>query len=74
MSILFYVFRPINLKLRKNEHLTAPNFKTYLTEDEFQDILPEPPRNCHFIHRDDSAIAAISFCEPRAMVPDNNNS
>ncbi|EFA07053.2 A disintegrin and metalloproteinase with thrombospondin motifs adt-1 [Tribolium castaneum] len=59
--------RPINLKLRKNEHIVSPNFTTYLTEDHFQTILPERPNDCHFIHQDGSIVAAISSCEPRLM-------
>ncbi|XP_063905245.1 A disintegrin and metalloproteinase with thrombospondin motifs adt-2-like [Zophobas morio] len=59
--------RPIRLQLQKNNHLASPDLQTFLIEDDFQTLLPEPPKSCHFISQNGDAVAAISSCEPRTM-------
>ncbi|CAH1114535.1 unnamed protein product, partial [Psylliodes chrysocephalus] len=62
----FYAFqRPINLKLKRNSDLIASDFKTYLHDEAGIVTLKNAPRNCHYLHKDDKTVAAISICSSK---------
>ncbi|KAG5886065.1 hypothetical protein JTB14_009513 [Gonioctena quinquepunctata] len=57
--------RPIDLKLRRNPEITSSNFKTYIHDDNGTTVLNNSPKNCHYLHRDESTVASISICSPK---------
>ncbi|KAF7280146.1 hypothetical protein GWI33_006323 [Rhynchophorus ferrugineus] len=60
--------RQIDLKLKRNENIVAPNFKTYIHEhDGNVRYLNEIPANCHYLHREGDLVAALSICNPKSV-------
>ncbi|CAH0551239.1 unnamed protein product [Brassicogethes aeneus] len=59
--------RTIDLKLRKNLNLISPSFTTYMHYGNDQELYPEKPNICHYIHNNDGFVASVSLCEPKTM-------
>ncbi|XP_060530217.1 A disintegrin and metalloproteinase with thrombospondin motifs adt-1-like [Cylas formicarius] len=59
--------RLIGLKLKRNENILGPSFKTYIHDENGTKMLKSAPYNCHYLHVDSDTVAAISFCPPKAM-------
>ncbi|XP_045483108.1 A disintegrin and metalloproteinase with thrombospondin motifs adt-2-like [Harmonia axyridis] len=60
--------QPISLKLKRNEKLLSRNFKTYIKNGSIDEgVLNSYSKNCHYLHKDDSSIAAISICQPQSI-------
>ncbi|KAK9873745.1 hypothetical protein WA026_002100 [Henosepilachna vigintioctopunctata] len=60
--------QPVSLKLKRNKNLLAPNFKTFIRNgDESVKILPKYTKNCHYLHKDEISVAAISSCQPQSV-------
>nr|XP_034177349.1 A disintegrin and metalloproteinase with thrombospondin motifs adt-2 [Osmia lignaria] len=58
--------RSVDLKLRRNDKIVAPQFRVWKHNDE--DVVEELPKlsnpvSCHYLHRDDFSSAAISLCK-----------
>lgn len=69
MLLLLISCRPISLKLRQNDNLVVPNFKTYIWDDRGSSkLLPQKREHCHYLHQDGTSVAAISVCEAGSMV------
>ncbi|KAJ8957643.1 hypothetical protein NQ318_017534, partial [Aromia moschata] len=43
---------PVDLKLRRNQDITSPTFKTYIHGKDGINALPHSPQNCHYLHKD----------------------
>lgn len=59
------------MKLKQNSNLISPNFKTYLNNGDEATKLNVPIKNCHFLHKDSSTVAALSLCQPAGIVSYN---
>lgn len=63
--------RSVDLKLRRNDKIVAPQFRVWKHNDE--DVVEELPQlsnpvSCHYLHRDDFSSAAISLCKGNGVV------
>ncbi|XP_078034631.1 ADAMTS metallopeptidase stall [Augochlora pura] len=62
--------RSINLRLRRNDKIMAPNFRVWKhnEDDELEELQDlREPSSCHYLHRNDYSSAAISLCKARGM-------
>lgn len=61
--------KPVTLKLKRNVNLLAPNYKSYIHEDNYVRPLSQTKQsgNCHFLHIDDQSVGAISNCIPNSI-------
>lgn len=67
-------FRPVDLILKRNKNLLAQSFKTYIKNgDGDAQIFSNYSKNCHYLHKDVSSVAAISICQPQSIVSENED-
>ncbi|EEB13131.1 hypothetical protein Phum_PHUM225120 [Pediculus humanus corporis] len=56
----------VKLKLHPNRNLLSPNFKAHVKDEIYGDReLNFTETHCHYLHRGDDMMAAISFCQER---------
>lgn len=67
---MYFLFcRYIDLNLKPNKNLLAPNFKSYSwSNSDYPSISQYFNRNCHYLHKNQSVVAAFTLCEPEAIV------
>ncbi|KAL0279016.1 UNVERIFIED_CONTAM: hypothetical protein PYX00_000661 [Menopon gallinae] len=60
--------KKINLRLRQNNHLTAPDFSVAVTDGNSTRVLSGSGYdNCYYLHRDEETTAAVNLCQSHQM-------
>jgi len=58
----------INLRLQPNKRLVGSGMRTLVRDGYRTKEISDPISGCHFLHRDENAAAAFSFCDPSTVV------
>lgn len=70
-SIYFDFYRKIDLQLKPNKNLVAPNFKVNQRTSEYgepEEIQIDGDLDCHYLHKQGGSVAAISMCQDHIIV------
>lgn len=71
LNLEFNAFsKPISLRMRRNAKLFSPNLRIVKrTEDDGkEDLSGSKFENCHYLHSDETTVAALSSCQGNEVV------
>lgn len=73
LNLEFNAFsKPISLRMRRNSRLISPNLRIVKrTEDDGEEELStgiNEIENCHYLHSDETTVAALSSCQGNEVV------